>query len=151
MQVLKFETKDPRSNLKVVTYVLDFKTKRVNQNKFISVYIVSKLFFNNFIENLYSDNTLFLQLSQALPMIYPPSNWNNFNMGGYFLKPSLVMRASENEQLGVIQRADMQRVYNSKADQSSTAFLGCLGASTSSCSRSSRSSTTREAAKRRSL
>lgn len=131
--------------------VLTLKSKRLAREQFVSVYTVSKIFFQHFIEEVYKDDMLYLQLSRALPMIYPPARWSNYNLGGYFLKPSLAMRATDPEQLNVIQRADMRRVYGSRAEQSSTACRRCPGASTASSSTSWKSSTTAAAARRRSL
>jgi DNA-directed RNA polymerase len=75
---------------------------------------LSKFFVDDFLISLYKENDLYLQLDKALPTIYPPAKWKDFDLGGYYLKPSLVMRYTENEQLDILKKANLKEVYGSK-------------------------------------
>ena len=78
------------------------------------MFFLSKLFVEDFLTSLYKENDLYLQLDKALPTIYPPAKWRDYDLGGYYLKPSLVIRYTENEQLEIIKKANLKKVYKSK-------------------------------------
>lgn len=78
------------------------------------MFYLSKFFIDDFLISLYKENDLYLQLDKALPTVYPPAKWKDYDLGGYYLKPSLVMRYTENEQLEILKKANLKEVYGSK-------------------------------------
>lgn len=77
------------------------------------MFYLSKFFIDDFLISLYKENDLYLQLDKALPTIYPPAKWKDYDLGGYYLKPSMVMRYTENEQLEILKKTNMKEVYRS--------------------------------------
>ncbi len=37
-------------------------------------------------------DSLFMHLDRSLPMIYRPAKWQDYEMGGYYLRPTHLMR-----------------------------------------------------------
>ena len=105
---------NPDSDLNMIRKkVLNLKVVSIKPKEYQTTITVSRHFFHLFIEDLNKRDDQLLQLSQALPMIYPPAPWKDFNLGAYYLKPSLVVRTQFKPHLGIIQRCDMRRIYKS--------------------------------------
>jgi DNA-directed RNA polymerase len=94
--------------------VLKLSVIKISPKEYTTTISISREFFNLFIEDLNKTEDQLLQLSQALPMIFPPASWKDFNRGAYYLKPSLVIRSQFKPHIGIIQRSDMRRIYQSK-------------------------------------
>lgn len=57
-------------------------------------------------------DSMFIQLDRSLPMIYKPAPWVEFEVGGYYQKPTCVMRlAGSSDQERAAKYADMSRVF----------------------------------------
>ena len=114
MRILSFENKDAEEKITRTGPLLRLKYERSEKGQIYTVLRVSKVFVSDFLMELYRDDDMFFQLDRALPMMYPPARWKDFNLGAYYLKPSLVLRYLERDQLSFLQRADMRRVYKSR-------------------------------------
>ncbi len=55
---------------------------------------------------------LFSHLRRSLPMIYRPARWVDYEIGGYYLKPTNVMRVQESSQEECLKHADLTKVFN---------------------------------------
>lgn len=54
-----------------------------------------------------------MHLDRALPMIYPPAKWIDTNIGGYYLKPTNLIRITDQKlQESAAQKANLQELYD---------------------------------------
>lgn len=69
---------------------------------------------NGFMDIINSDieDTQMFHLDKALPMIMKPAKWVDYQIGGYFLKPTTMIRIeNSDEQQGAIKHADLGRTF----------------------------------------
>lgn len=79
----------------------------------IGVCKVNEDFILNLLNDISKKDSIFVQLSRSLPMIYKPAPWVEFEVGGYYQKPTCVMRLQGSQtQERVVKFADMSKVYN---------------------------------------
>jgi DNA-directed RNA polymerase len=82
-------------------------------NKLIGVCKVNEDFILKLINEMTRKDSMFIQLSRSLPMVYKPAPWVEFDVGGYYQKPTSVMRLQGSHlQEKVVKFADMGKVYN---------------------------------------
>lgn len=69
--------------------------KSISAKKQISIINVNEKFLEHLMENITKDNAPFLHLDRSLPMIYPPAKWEDFEFGGYYLRPTNLIRLGD--------------------------------------------------------
>lgn len=72
---------------------------------------INELFLEKIMMDIQKENSLFLHLDRALPMIYTPAPWEDPEVGGYYLRPTFFVRKNDapNDSLKI---ADLTRMYN---------------------------------------
>lgn len=56
-------------------------------------------------------DNLFIQMDRSLPMIYPPADWVDYEIGGYYQKPTNIMRLQDSYiQKKAVKYADLKSV-----------------------------------------
>ena len=68
------------------TPVIKIVKKKVAENKYANYIAFSDDFCSALFEDCQKTHSLTIQNERALPMIYPPSDWKNLNIGGYYLR-----------------------------------------------------------------
>lgn len=58
----------------------------------MAIFNVNPLFLHHLSAGMHKDNSYFMHLDRALPMIYPPAKWMDTQIGGYYLKPTNLIR-----------------------------------------------------------
>ena len=70
-------------------------------------------FIVNMIRDIEKEDSMFIQLDRSLPMIYKPAPWVDYEIGGYYQKPTNVMRIqSSMMQENAVKYADLSEVFN---------------------------------------
>lgn len=80
--------------------------------KMVGVCKINEDLIVNLVNEIERKDSMFIQLDRSLPMIYKPAPWVEFEVGGYYQKPTCVMRLSgSGEQERAAKYADMSRVF----------------------------------------
>jgi DNA-directed RNA polymerase len=74
-------------NLLEVSY-----TRRGVTDNYIGVLRINEQFMVDLLKQVEKRDNLFIQLERSLPMIYPPADWVDYEIGGYYQKPTNLMR-----------------------------------------------------------
>ncbi|EGR33869.1 hypothetical protein IMG5_034000 [Ichthyophthirius multifiliis] len=94
-------------SLLVPSYI---KSKR-NQG-FVGVINVNQYFLHSMNQETDKTDSLFMHLDRSLPMIYPPAKWQDYEMGGYYLRPTHLMRFEDSQlQEKSLFNTDLSKVY----------------------------------------
>ena len=84
-----------------------------NNQRYLGVLNVNENFIISLLSKIDKNNSLFVQLDRSLPMIYKCAPWNDHDIGGYYQKPTNIMRIHEsNLQEESIKYADLHKIYN---------------------------------------
>lgn len=86
--------------------------KITKKSQYMSMFQISKDFIEDFISKLSKEKDMFLQLDRALPMIFPPAAWMDVDLGSYYAKPSLILRFVNKNQIKLLKKADLRRLYS---------------------------------------
>ena len=85
----------------------------VNKNQHVGVLNVDETFLMNIMSKVDKNNSLFVQLDRCLPMIYKPAPWQDYEIGGYYQKPTNLMRMQESMmQENSVKYSDLHRIFN---------------------------------------
>lgn len=88
---------------------------RSNQkkNQHVGVLNVDETFLMNIMSKVDKNNSLFVQLDRCLPMIYKPAPWQDYEIGGYYQKPTNIMRMQESlMQENSVKYSDLHKIFN---------------------------------------
>ncbi|CAD8112182.1 unnamed protein product [Paramecium primaurelia] len=87
--------------------------KKVKQDIEVAIFNVNQLFLHHLSAGMHKDNSYFMHLDRALPMIYPPAKWMDTQIGGYYLKPTNLIRIQDQSlQEDAAKRANLQNLYD---------------------------------------
>ena len=87
--------------------------KQLSSTKIVGVCRINEDFLLSVIRDIEKQDSLFIQLDRCLPMIYKPAPWTDYEIGGYYQKPTNVMRVEGSaQQERAVKSADMSRVFN---------------------------------------
>jgi DNA-directed RNA polymerase len=91
----------------------NLKEKSKGVNKVVGVCKINEDFMLSVVRDIEKQDSLYIQLERSLPMIYKPAPWVDAEIGGYYQKPTNVMRV-ENSYLQerAVKVADMSKVYS---------------------------------------
>lgn len=82
-------------------------------SKLVGVCRINEDFIGKLLNEMSQKDSMFVQLSRSLPMIYKPAPWVEFDVGGYYQKPTSVMRLQGSQiQEKVVKFSDMSKIYN---------------------------------------
>jgi DNA-directed RNA polymerase len=83
------------------------------KKQFVGVLNVNEEFILDMIEQIEQSGSMFIQIERCLPMIYKPAPWQDHEIGGYYQKPTNLMRIHESMlQERSIKFADLQPTFN---------------------------------------
>lgn len=104
------KVKDPNG---LTTNLLSFGyTKVKDKSQYISILKISEHFIIDFMRNIEKEDSLFIQMNRSLPMIYSPAPWSDSEIGGYYQKPTFVMRIQQSKiQEDAVKYADLSELY----------------------------------------
>ena len=88
---------------------------RSNQkkNQHVGVLNVDESFLMNIMSKVDKNTSLFVQLDRCLPMIYKPAPWQDYEIGGYYQKPTNLMRMQESLlQENSVKYSDLHKIFN---------------------------------------
>lgn len=57
-----------------------------------SVLVIDEEFIFNFIKQMEHENDYYLHMDRSLPVIMEPAPWIDYELGGYYLRPTTIMR-----------------------------------------------------------
>lgn len=79
----------------------------------IGVLKIHEDFIINLMRDIEKEDSLFIQLDRSLPMIYKPAPWVDYEIGGYYQRPTNVMRIQNSTmQENAVKYAEMTEVFN---------------------------------------
>ena len=58
------------------------------------------------------DEKLLFNQNYALPRIFKPAKWENIDFGGYFLKPTSLVKTSFTLQQKALKKCNLSKVYD---------------------------------------
>ena len=104
----------------VINSLLSFGyTKMKGKKGYISVLKISEYFIIDMLKYIEMEDSLFIQMDKSLPMIFPPAPWSDYEIGGYYLKPTFIMRVQGSKsQEDAMKFADLGRMFE---------VLNCIG------------------------
>ena len=86
---------------------LGYAMNKLKNKTRIGVVIISNELVKEIDRQILRGDDLFNHLRRSLPMIYKPARWVDFEIGGYYLKPTNIMRVQESAQEHVLRHADL--------------------------------------------
>lgn len=103
-----------KSGYNVNLLTIEHKYTRVEKEvRSVKLLKVQEHFLNTILPEIEKEGDLFMHLDRAVPTIIEPMPWIEYEIGGYYLQPSVVMRFSECKvQERLVKYSDMSRVYN---------------------------------------
>jgi len=88
-------------------------TKIKGKKQYIGVLNVSEQFLVDMITKIEKKEAPFIQIDRCLPMIFKPAPWQDYEIGGYYQKPTNFMRIQESHlQERSIKYADLQPTFD---------------------------------------
>lgn len=110
--ILIFFLRISYKNIENDNLILEFKNFS-SHDKSRNYFKINKHYIDKFHSYLSQSKNEFLQLEQAFPLIYTPAKWESFELGGYYLKPSIFMKCNDNiYQKRALIHSDLSRVYS---------------------------------------
>ena len=98
------------SNVTGIMVPLLIHSKKYYQGKQYSVLNVNEGFLVKLMNDLQKGDSSFLHLDRSLPMIYPPAPWEDPEVGGYYLRPTNLIRQTEVPSIAS-KCADLTKLY----------------------------------------
>lgn len=85
----------------------------LSKNNHVGVLNIDETFLLNIMSKVDKNNSLFVQLDRCLPMIYKPAPWQDYEIGGYYQKPTNLMRMQESIiQENSVKFSDLHKIFN---------------------------------------
>lgn len=82
------------------------------KDQYIGILNVNENFIRELVKQAEKKDSLFLHLDRSLPMIYRPADWYNYEIGGYYKRPTNLMRIHETKsQEQALKYADLTQVF----------------------------------------
>lgn len=79
-------------NINGLLVPLLIQTYKLINNKMHTLLNVNEAFLEKIVLDIQKDNAMFLHLDRSLPMIYQPAPWEDPEVGGYYLRPTNLIR-----------------------------------------------------------
>jgi DNA-directed RNA polymerase len=80
--------------------------------RYVGVLKINEEFILSLLDQVEKKDSLFIQLDRSLPMIYKPAPWKDYEIGGYYQKPTNFMRIEKSGgQENAIKYADLEKMY----------------------------------------
>jgi DNA-directed RNA polymerase, mitochondrial len=96
-------------NMEPLFTVSHMKSKK--SSNYIGTIVINSNFLYALTDQIDKKNSFFIQLDRSLPMIYPPAPWQDNDIGGYYLKPTNLMRIKESKmQEKAVRYADLYKL-----------------------------------------
>ena len=80
--------------------------------RYVGVLKINEDFILTLLDQVEKKDSLFIQLDRSLPMINKPAPWKDYEIGGYYQKPTNFMRIEKlGKQESAIKYADLTKLY----------------------------------------
>ncbi|EAR93244.2 DNA-directed RNA polymerase (macronuclear) [Tetrahymena thermophila SB210] len=97
--------------------------KSKNNDGYVGVININEDFIISLYEQSEKSESPFMHLERCLPMIYKPAPWQDYEIGGYYQRPTNLMRIHESPiQEKVLSYSDLSKMYNILNTVSQTAW-----------------------------
>jgi DNA-directed RNA polymerase len=88
-------------------------TAKSGGKQYVGICKINEDFIMDMVNQIEKRDNMFIQLERSLPMIYKPAPWADYDIGGYYQKPTNIMRIQNSRsQEQAVKHADMAKIFH---------------------------------------